>query len=137
MRYLTIRTVLSTLALAATAISVSAQAAGAMPEMKGDANARYACGGIGVDESTAMRAAMDKHPLSMLFARSGGDYVGTVEVTITPAKGESATKITADGPVCLVDLPEGKYEVTASTEGKTEKRSVSISGKPTKLDFRF
>ena len=31
----------------------------------------YVCGGIGSDESTAMRAAMKDHPLSLLFARAG------------------------------------------------------------------
>ena len=49
--------------------------------MRGEGVARHACGGIGSDESTAMRLAMKSHPLSLLFARADGRTL-THEVTL-------------------------------------------------------
>ena len=58
--------------LALSGIASIAAAQSATPAMRGDGAARYVCGGIGSDESTAMRAAMKDHPLSLLFARADG-----------------------------------------------------------------
>ena len=59
--------------------------AGPVRRHAADAEARaprsYVCGGIGSDESTAMRAAMKDHPLSLLFARADGAYLADVAVT--------------------------------------------------------
>ncbi|MBS0426474.1 MAG: carboxypeptidase regulatory-like domain-containing protein [Proteobacteria bacterium] len=111
-------------------------ATGGMPRMRGEGNARYVCGGIGSDESTAMRAAMKDHPLSLLFARPDGAYLANVEVDIKGDSG-SALRLRANGPVCLIDLPAGKYTVDASTEGRSKSQSVTLGGGPRTLDFRF
>jgi hypothetical protein len=107
-----------------------------MPRMRGEGNARYVCGGIGSDESTAMRAAMKDHPLSLLFARPDGAYLANVDVDIK-GEGGSALRLRANGPVCLIDLPAGKYTVDASTEGSSKSQSVTLGGAPRTLDFRF
>ena len=65
----TLRRVL--LACLCAAGAMAAQAQGAMPSWQGAGAARYVCGGIGSDESTAMRAAMKDHPLALLFGLSG------------------------------------------------------------------
>jgi hypothetical protein len=49
----------------------------AMSAMKEQGAGKYLCGGVGSDESTAMRAAMKDHPLALLFARASGAYLAT------------------------------------------------------------
>jgi len=108
-----------------------------MPPWTEAGQGRYVCGGIGSDESTAMRLAMKSHPLSLLFARADGAYLATVAVDIRSAQGGPGLSLRADGPVCLVDLPAGAYVVEATFEGRTQRREVSLGGGPRTADFRF
>jgi len=113
------------------------QAQGAVPEMRSEGAVRYACGGIGVDESTAMRAAMKSHPLSLLFARADGAYLADVSVTLTGGAGGAPVTFRASGPVCLLNLPAGNYTVEATTEGMSKRQTVTVGGAPKSVDFRF
>ncbi|AVS70754.1 hypothetical protein C8247_10180 [Paracidovorax avenae] len=110
-----------------------------LPEKKTQGALRYTCGGIGLDESTAMRAAMKDHPLSLLFAAGGGDYLADVQVKLVPQGwGDAgALSFTATGPVCLLDLPAGSYEVEATSAGKQKRQTVMVDKEPKTLDFRF
>ena len=110
---------------------------GTLPAMKVQGNARFACGGIGSDESNAMRAAMKDHPLALLFARAGGEYLANVDVAIKSAGGDTALAMRASGPVCLVDLPAGRYTVEASSEGVTKTHTVTVGRGSQTADFRF
>ena len=114
-----------------------AQSTSPMPAMRAQGAAQYVCGGIGSDESTAMRAAMKDHPLSLLFARADGAYLADVAVTIKDANGATALGMRASGPVCLVDLPAGRYTVEATTEGTAKTQTVTLGGGPKTADFRF
>ena len=109
----------------------------ALPAMKGQAPAQYVCGGIGSDESTAMRAAMKDHPLALLFARADGAYLSDVAVTIKNASGAAALEIRAGGPVCLVDLPAGRYTVEAMSGGASKSQGVTVGEGSKTVDFRF
>lgn len=108
-----------------------------MPPWTESGQGRYVCGGIGSDESTAMRAAMKSHALSLLFARADGAYLASVAVEIRATQGGSGLSLRADGPVCLVDLPAGAYVVEATFEGRTQRRELSLGGGPKTADFRF
>jgi hypothetical protein len=117
--------------------AAQAQMNPAMPAMKSEGAVRYVCGGIGSDESTAMRGAMKSHPLSLLFARKDGTYLADVAVTLQDAGGAPVASLSASGPVCLIDLPAGRYTVEAAAGGVTLKESVSVGGSPKTADFRF
>lgn len=110
-----------------------------LPEAKTQGSLRYTCGGISVDESQAMRAAMKDHPLSLLFAAQGGAYLADVQVKLVPQGwGDAgALTFTATGPVCLLDLPAGSYEVEASVGGKEKRQTVMVGKDAKTLDFRF
>jgi hypothetical protein len=134
----TLRRVL--LACACMAGAMAAQAQGAMPPWQGAGPARYVCGGIGSDESTAMRAAMKDHPLALLFARADGAYLANVDVTIKggDANNAAALAFRASGPVCLVDLPNGRYVIDAAMPGGGAKtQTVTVGGGSKTADFRF
>jgi len=102
-----------------------------------DGGAQYVCGGVGSDESVAMRAAMKDHPLSLLFARASGAYLADVAVTVKDAGGTTALAMRASGPVCLVDLPAGRYTVEAESEGVLKAQVVMLGGGSKTADFRF
>jgi len=104
---------------------------------KGEGAVRYVCGGIGSDESTAMRAAMKEHPLALLFARSDGAYLTDVQVDIKGADGAPSLGLRASGPVCLVDLPAGRYTIDAAMAGSAKSQTVTVGGGSKTVDFRF
>ena len=114
-----------------------AQTPAPMPAMKVQDAGRYVCGGVGSDESVAMRAAMKDHPLALLFARASGAYLADVDVMVKDASGGTAMAMRASGPVCLVDLPAGRYTVEAASEGVTKSQAVTLGGGTKTADFRF
>lgn len=121
---------------------LSASAAHAQhPALQKAGDLQYVCGGIGIDESTAMRGAMKDYPLSLLFATKSGDYLAKIQVVIEGEKGTEVGKFQAQGPVCLIRLDAGRYTVKASAEGgKSIDQSVEVApaGAPGKtLDYRF
>lgn len=140
-RYATLAIALASAAIGSTAFAqqASPQSGGAMPAMQTQGALQYACGGIGIDESTAMRAAMKDHPLSLLFAAAGGAYQADVQVTLRPegsGAGQPLT-FTATGPVCLLTVPAGKYAVEAIAGGQKKQQSVTVGQGAKTLDFRF
>ena len=123
-------------AVGAALLSLQALAQTQLPLMQEKGAVQYSCGGIGKDESTAMRAAMKVYPLSLLFAAKDGDYLADVSVDIQ--SGQGSTQFTANGPVCLVKLPAGAYKVTATTkDGQSQSKSVQTGKSGHSLDFRF
>jgi hypothetical protein len=43
----------------------------------------------------------------------------------------------ASGPVCLIDIPAGRYTIEATAEGVTKRQSVTLGASPRTADFRF
>ena len=105
-------------------------AAAALPQPQTENGITYLTGGIGSDESAAMKAAAKDYPLSMVF--SGGKhnaYLADVKVTIKDHAGKAMLDTVADGPIMLVRLPAGKYAVAAMRDGKTLHRIVQVKAK--------
>jgi hypothetical protein len=128
-------------ALLCTALLSATAAHAQPPAMQKAGDVQYVCGGIGMDESTAMRAAMKDYPLSLLFATKSGDYLAKIQVVVADGKGQEVAQFQAQGPVCLLRLDAGRYTVKASADGgKTIDHSVEVApaGRPGKtLDYRF
>lgn len=94
----------------------------------------FRCGGIGSDESTAMRAEMKNHPLSLLFARTDGAYLADVDVTVS---GAAKLEFRAAGPLCLINVPTGAYTVEARADGAVQRQQVTVGGGAKTASFRF
>ncbi|WP_447740169.1 carboxypeptidase regulatory-like domain-containing protein [Variovorax boronicumulans] len=134
------RALLAAACIAGTVAAQAQQPPSALPPWQGIGTTRYVCGGIGSDESNAMRAAMKNHPLSLLFARADGAYLANLNVAIKggDANSSAAMAFTATGPVCLIDLPAGRYVIDVSTStGTTKSQTVTVGGAPKSADFRF
>lgn len=132
------RVLLASALLATLAPLAQAQTAatGKIPPMREQGTLQYSCGGIGLDESTAMRAAMKDYPLSLLFAAKDGEYLADIKVEIKGAK--DSYRFLAGGPVCLLKLPEGSYTVQATTRsGLTQSQQVHVGKGGHSLDIRF
>ena len=86
----------------------------------------YECSGIGLEAREA--AENVPHTLRLEFAQADGHYLGGVEAILSDAGGNEILAVRCPGPWVLLDLPDGTYRVSASFEGKTVTRRVTIRG---------
>ena len=109
-----------------------------VPPTNAAVGARFRCGGISSDDSIAMRGQMKDHPLSLLFAQVNGAYLADVDVSIRGGQDQPPVTFRANGPVCLIDLPAGRYTVQAVSGGVSRTQHVTlIAGAAKTVDFRF
>ena len=108
-----------------------------IPAMQHQGSAQWSCGGIGIDESTAMRHAMKDHALSLLMSTPTGAYDADVQVRIADSRGRTVLATRAGGPFCLIDLPRGHYTVQATQKGQTLTHPVHLAGKPVTVPLTF
>ncbi len=86
----------------------------------------YECSGIGLEAREAAETV--PHTLRLEFAQADGHYLGGVEASLSDAAGNEILAVRCPGPWVLLNLPDGTYRVSASFEGKTVTRTVTIRG---------
>ena len=97
------------------------------PMMVGGIDA--ACTGIGDEAQTGPR--WRAYPIRIEFAGGTGQYVGNASLTLHDDQGGNVFTVSCEGPWLLLQLPAGKYKVTASADGSAahdETISVPASG---------
>ena len=105
-------------------------AAGDLQPLKTYGNVSYVTGGIGLDESETIKAAEKDFTLSLLFAQTKrGEFLSDVNVMIKDKAGKAVLEAQSDGPMLLVRLPAGTYQVNAEYEGKSLMKSVRVADK--------
>lgn len=129
------------LALGLVAASAAAQEF-ALPPERSQGSVTYLTGGVGKEESDAIKRVQDRYPLSLLFVERGGPntwhYLANVRVSIQDAAGKSLLETTAEGPFLLAKLPEGRYTVVAKVRGQLITRRVDLTqGKRAQLVFEW
>lgn len=90
----------------------------------------YLSGGIGSDQSAAIKDAMHNYPLVLEFVgttHAGNEYLADIPVRIADMHGNNVLNASAHGPFMLLSLPDGRYTITATHDGKTERRAVNIA----------
>jgi len=129
--------VVSSFSLAQTAYAQDSDGGG-LPQELHQGDLTFVTGGVGLDESQALRQAAPHWPLAMRFTGSGSDYLADVHVTIADASGKAVLQADSRGPYLLVKLHPGRYTVKASYEGHDQTRSVTLKrGIHEKLDFSW
>ncbi|MEW6167815.1 MAG: hypothetical protein AB1651_08980 [Pseudomonadota bacterium] len=106
-----------------------------LPPEKTEQGVDYREGGIGEDEAQAMRQKSSEYPLMLTFAEyldGQHAYTADVQVRIADASGDPVLQTQSDGPLMLVDLPRGEYEITATYEGKTKEQRVQVQPQESK-----
>ena len=87
----------------------------------------YVTGGVGQDETQALRQMEGRFNLRLLFARqSSGEYLANVQVSIRDRGGRTILDTVAEGPRLLAQVPPGAYTVVASSDGRAITRQVNV-----------
>ena len=98
-----------------------------MPATEQQGDISFVSGGVGRDESTALRQARSQWPLSLQFTGRNSSYVADVQVRITSG-GNTVLDTKSHGPYMLVRLPAGHYAVSATYNGVTRRQNVNVRG---------
>ena len=111
---------------------------GGMPPIQHEGSVSYVSGGVGLDESTALKSAAHQWPLALRFTGPTADYLADVHVKIFGASNDQVLATDAKGPYMLVKLPPGRYTVHATYKDQEQTRAVSVSSKPgARADFHW
>ena len=137
-----IRTLLSLVVITVslgTLGSVVAADMEALPEAQTQNGITYLSGGIGLDESEAMKAAAKDYTLMITCSvQPTGKYLADVKVNITDKSGSPMLETVIDGPMLLVQLAPGQYRISAENDGVTMNRTVDIGSEhPTRVNLSW
>lgn len=117
------------LIISAFAVSVLADD-GYLPPEQTQGAVTFVNGGIGKDESDAMKRAASRYSLSIEMASTAGpraEYVSDVAIDIRDQRGATVLTTGSSGPFLLANLPPGRYTITATRNGKSQQRNVVVS----------
>ena len=102
------------------------------------ADVPFVSGGVGADERQDLLAKEKEYTLKIVVAEDKGDFLADVQVVIEASNKEHILDTTMDGPILLAKLAPGTYTVSATSDGKTQTRTVTIAaGALRQLDFRW
>jgi hypothetical protein len=116
-------------------------AADALPPERSQGSVTYVSGGIGKDESDAMKEAASRYSLAIEMASPASpraEYVADVKIDIRDQRGATVLSTVSDGPILLANLPPGRYTVTATKNGASQQRDIVVgSGARPRVMFSF
>jgi hypothetical protein len=95
-------------------------------------------GGIGNEDQQRIKQMASRYSLGLTFADTDGRYLSGVALTVINSKGDTVATHTDAGPLVLVDLPSGRYNVEAQYEGVKQQKTVELkSGRHQKIQMRW
>jgi len=84
----------------------------------------HLCGGVGDSSLTQLQSRATDYNLGFwMVGGPSGAYLADVPIEIRSGR-QTVASFTADGPLCYVKLPGGRYTVTGTHNGQT--RSVQV-----------
>jgi hypothetical protein len=86
----------------------------------------FVTGGIGSDEAQAFRSAAPQYNLRLTLAAVSGEFFAGVKVTLRDAKGNTVVEAVSDGPYLFLNVPPGRYQVTADNMGQVQRRHAVV-----------
>jgi hypothetical protein len=96
----------------------------------------YLSGGVGLDEREALNQTARDYNLKLSFAVTGGNYLSDVAVEVRDAGGRMVLEGISEGPWFFTKLPPGRYTVAVSVTGRSQQKTVQVSGRgQTVLNF--
>lgn len=114
---------------------------GQLPKTQKQGEITYITGGVGEDESKAIKDDAKNWPLIIDFSRhleNRDAWISQVYVRILDVKGNGIFEVTTDGPFLLVNLPSGSYVLTATYLSITKTQKIQIvDGKPLRASLNW
>ena len=96
-----------------------------LPEVMHQDGISYTTGGIGADETSALKATAGNYNLFISNSEKNGSFTDNTSITIT---GKQATLTVNDaGPLFYAKLPPGAYVVKATNGDQNSERTVSVT----------
>lgn len=116
-------------------LGASSAHADALPPIQTRGDVQFVSGGIGKEETDALKQAESQFPLTLEFAASAekptqdasAPHVSDALVAIRDAQGRDVLSTRSDGPILLVRLPSGSYTVEAEWNGVRRQRPVAVA----------
>jgi hypothetical protein len=88
---------------------------------------RYVSGGVSDEELVQLRAQRNSYSLWVVTAaKKSGSYLAEVQVVVRDVRRGMVFHGLSDGPWLFVNLPPGQYEVQASINGESHKRTTTL-----------
>jgi hypothetical protein len=75
-----------------------------------------------------MDALRKDYNLLLTFAHPSGEYLADVTVSILSAKQDITLNAVSPGPLFFAELPDGRYTINATFNGKQKSYKVLIGG---------
>ena len=86
----------------------------------------FTSGGAGREEQGAMDQIQGRYNLRVTMATNTGQYTSPSELRIEDHGGRALVSTQPEGPIFLAKMPPGEYTVSATAEGTTQTRKVSV-----------
>jgi hypothetical protein len=121
--------------------TISLLALGQVPMTQSDGSTQFISGGIGIDESSSIKAEAKNWPLLIELSQKDGlksNWISEVSIIITDASGNQILNQSNQGPMLLVGLKPGQYNIQAIYQDKKMVRSIVIhSANNQKISFQW
>jgi len=119
------------LACVFTGAAVSAQAApstepSSLPAAAQQGDIQFLSGGVGKDESDAIKTAAPHWPLELDFTGGTKDFVADVGVKLINSKGATVLETSSQGPFMLIRVKPGVYTVQATYAQREQTHKVTV-----------
>lgn len=99
---------------------------GGLPQIQQQGDVSFVSGGVGLDESKALRQAQSQWPLSLRFTGPGSEFLADVKVRVVDGHDSEVLNATSRGPYMLVRLHPGHYTVHARYKDQEQSKPVTV-----------
>ncbi len=100
-----------------------------VPEVSNQNGIDYITGGIGLDESSAIREEAKRWPVQIMLSEimeGKAVWIADVDLVVKNASHQSVLAIKTDGPFVLIKLEPGKYTIEATNKGVKQSRRLTV-----------
>lgn len=99
--------------------------------------AKYINGGVGDDQVSYMQSIAKQWPLHLMFSQlKANEFIVNVNLLIVDSRNTTFLELDSAEPLTYVQLPPGTYRITASHQGESQARKITLGSKY-KRDVHF
>ena len=110
-------------------VSLTNLAIAQLPDVQTQNGIQYLTGGIGSEESDAIKADAHNWSMEITFSEIGPErarWVADIDFQIQNASNQVILKAVSEGPLVLVKLPKGQYTISAINSGVEVHHQVEV-----------